>query len=167
MVNILPATVAKLQDVRNIIATKEASGDLAQMTEIRRLCGDRITILCGNDGDTYAAMRDKTPEGMMAPNAKGAISVGANLFPASYVALCEAMRKKEYRKGRKLHYLLAPFNKALFPKEYSNPIAIKEAMALMFPDRIGRMLRLPLTNMTKEDRYAFSKMLFSFRQHLA
>src|SRR3990172_10927856 len=53
-VNILPSTVARLAEIKNIVALKEATGDMKQVSEVIRLCGDRITVLSGDDFTTFA-----------------------------------------------------------------------------------------------------------------
>ena len=70
--NIAPETFARLSEIRNIVAIKEASGSMDQTSDIRRLCGDRLTILSGDDSLTLP---------MMALGAKGVIATVSNLMP--------------------------------------------------------------------------------------
>ncbi|HDH34090.1 MAG TPA: 4-hydroxy-tetrahydrodipicolinate synthase, partial [Nitrospirae bacterium] len=70
--NMLPSTVARLAALKNIVAIKEASGDLAQVSEVIRLCGDKLNVLSGDDFTTFPAM---------ALGVKGTISVSANVAP--------------------------------------------------------------------------------------
>ena len=70
--NIMPETMARLCEVRNIVGVKEASGSMDQISDIRRLCGDRLTILSGDDSLTLP---------LMALGAKGVISVITNIMP--------------------------------------------------------------------------------------
>jgi len=53
VVNILPSTVARLLEMKNIVAIKEATGDMKQVSEVIRLCGDRLTVLSGDDFTTF------------------------------------------------------------------------------------------------------------------
>ena len=78
-VNILPATVARLAEIENIVALKEATGDMKQVSEVIRLCGDRITVLSGDDFTTLP---------LLALGGKGTISVTANVAPKAVSQMC-------------------------------------------------------------------------------
>ncbi len=71
-VNILPSTVARLSEIKNIVAIKEATGDMKQVSEVIRLCGDNITVISGDDFTTLT---------LLALGGKGVISVSANVAP--------------------------------------------------------------------------------------
>ena len=68
--NILPSTVARLAEIKNIAAIKEATGDMKQVSEVIRLCGDRISVISGDDFTTLT---------LLALGGKGVISVSANV----------------------------------------------------------------------------------------
>ncbi|MBF0474110.1 MAG: dihydrodipicolinate synthase family protein, partial [Nitrospirae bacterium] len=112
--NILPSTVARLSEIKNIVAIKEATGDMKQATEIIRLCGDNITLLSGDDFTTFT---------MMALGGKGAISVSANVMPKANSQMCEFLLQGKYDEARKLHFLLDPLNVSMFIE--TNPIPVK------------------------------------------
>jgi len=133
-VNILPETVARLAEIKNIVAIKEASGSLVQMAEIIKLCGDKIDVLSGDDPLTLP---------LLAIGGKGVISVSANVAPKENAQMWDAWSKGKIDKVRKIFYQLLPLNRALFIE--TNPIPVKAALHLM--GKIGPEIRLPLTPM--------------------
>jgi 4-hydroxy-tetrahydrodipicolinate synthase len=139
VVNILPETVARLARLENIVAIKEASGNLVQMTEIVSLCGDQLTLLSGDDPLTLP---------MFALGAKGVISVAANVAPRRMAALCVEGLANRFEAARKLHYELLPLFRALFAEV--NPIGIKAAMELA--GHCSGELRLPMTPMEGQNK---------------
>ena len=137
--NLLPKTVAKLSEHPNIAAIKEATGSLAQMTEIMHLCGDKIDVYSGEDGLTVP---------MMAMGAKGTISVLSNVAPRQSVAMTDACLRGDYAAAAKMQCDLLPLINALFSEV--NPIPAKAATAAM---GFGAdALRLPLTSMEEQNR---------------
>ena len=80
-VNILPATYAKLSDISNIVAVKEASGNFSRIAKILSLCGDKLDVYSGNDDQITSAL---------ALGAKGVISVLANIVPRETHQLCQS-----------------------------------------------------------------------------
>lgn len=148
-VNMLPQTVARLAEIKNIIAIKEASGNLAQGSEVLRLCGDRMTVLSGDDFTTLP---------LMALGGKGTISVTANIAPRDVSSMCAAMLKGDFDGARKLHFQLEPLNKAMFLE--TNPIPVKTALALM--GNIKEEMRLPLCPMSDENRGKLKNVLANY-----
>jgi len=145
-VNILPATVARLADVKNIVALKEATGDMKQVSEVIRLCGDRVTVLSGDDFTTLP---------LMALGGKGTISVTANVAPKAVSQMCAWWMKGQQEKARALHFKLEPLNAAMFFE--TNPIPVKTALAMM--GRIQEEFRLPLCEMAPANRERLNKVL--------
>jgi len=139
VVNIEPSTIARLAEIKNIAAVKEASGNLTQMSEIMSLTGGRIALLSGDDPLTLP---------MFAIGGSGVISVTANVAPRAMAALCAAGLKGDYEGARKIHYELFPLFKALFAE--TNPIGIKAAMEIA--GRCSGELRLPMTPLGSENR---------------
>jgi len=137
--NMLPSTVARLAEIRNIVAIKEATGDMKQASEIIRLCGNRITVLSGDDFTTLP---------MMALGGKGTISVSANVAPKLVSQMCALWEKGKFDEARKLHFKLEPLNAAMFIE--TNPIPVKTALALM--GKIREEFRLPLCEMAPANR---------------
>lgn len=135
--NLLPATVARLAEHPNIVAIKEASGDISQIAELARLCGDKIDIYSGNDDQIVP---------IMSLGGKGVISVLSNLLPRETSDICKLFTEGKVKEARdmQLHYL--PLISALFSEV--NPIPVKAAMAAMGYGE--NYLRLPLTPMSKD-----------------
>ena len=90
-VNLLPDTIAALADEPRITAVKEASGSLEQASWIARGCGERITILSGEDAITYP---------LLCVGAAGVISVTANVVPGDVRALCDAVKRGDHARAR-------------------------------------------------------------------
>ena len=137
-VNMTPQTVARLAQTRNIIGIKEGAGSLQQVSEIVQLCGDRFTVLAGDDALTLP---------MLAVGAKGVITVTANVAPADMAALVDAWEAGDVAQARKLHFKLYPLFQALFFE--TNPIPVKHALALM--GKATAELRLPLCPMSQDN----------------
>lgn len=145
-VNMLPSTVARLAAIRNIVAIKEGGGSLQQVSEIIQACGDRITVLSGDDALTLP---------MMAVGAKGVITVTANIAPADIAAMVDAVVAGKLDEARRLHYKMYLLFTALFYE--TNPIPVKEALAMM--GKIDGELRLPLCPMSSENREKLARVL--------
>ncbi|MBW1721905.1 MAG: 4-hydroxy-tetrahydrodipicolinate synthase [Deltaproteobacteria bacterium] len=133
-VNMLPETVARLAELPEVVAVKEASGNLGQMAEIVRLAGDNITLLSGDDNLTLP---------VLAIGGKGVISVVANIVPRENADMVQAWLDGEVEKARELYYRLLPLCRAMFFE--TNPIPVKTAAALM--GKIDAEMRLPLSPM--------------------
>ena len=138
-VNMLPSTVARLAEIKNIVAIKEATGDMKQVSEVIRLCGDRITVISGDDFTTIP---------LMALGGKGVISVSANVAPKLVAQMCAHWEQGRYDEARKIHFQLEPLNNAMFIE--TNPIPAKTALAMM--GKIKEEFRLPLCEMSKANR---------------
>lgn len=119
-VNIQPKTVVRLAEFENIVAIKEASGDLDQVSEIIAECGERLTVLSGDDSLTFP---------MLAIGAKGVISVIANILPKDVADMIKAFNRGEIELAREIHLRLFPVAKVLFLE--TNPIPVKRAMELI------------------------------------
>jgi 4-hydroxy-tetrahydrodipicolinate synthase len=124
----------------NIIGVKEASGNPEIWRRIRELCGEDFLILSGNDGDTLALMRDYA--------AKGVISVASNLIPGRMQRFVELGLKGDFAAMEREHRELSELFDVLFID--TNPIPIKEAMALAGLPAGG--FRLPLCETSQEKR---------------
>ncbi|MDO5449223.1 MAG: 4-hydroxy-tetrahydrodipicolinate synthase, partial [Clostridia bacterium] len=136
--NLLPSTVLRLaQDVPNIVAVKEACGNLSQVAELCALCGDIIDVYSGNDDQILP---------ILSLGGSGVISVLSDIMPAETVEMCEAFWRGDMDKARSLQLGLLPLIDALFSEV--NPIPVKAACAAMGFG--GNYLRLPLTPMNKD-----------------
>ena len=135
--NMLPETFARLSEHENICGMKEASGNIAQITELARLCGDRIALYSGNDDTTLP---------VLALGGQGVISVTANILPEQVEHMVEMYMAGDVKGSREMQFYLNEMNHALMSEV--NPIPVKTAMRLMGMD-MGA-LRLPLTEMQGE-----------------
>lgn len=134
--NLRPETVLRLAEIPNIIAIKEASGDLAQILAIRRAAPADFTVLSGNDDQTLP---------LMAAGCDGVISVASNLAPKQMAALCSAIRRGDLAEAVRLNNALIPLFDACFVE--SNPIPAKGGLHAL--GLCANELRLPLTPATE------------------
>jgi 4-hydroxy-tetrahydrodipicolinate synthase len=138
-VNMLPQTVERLCEFKSIVAVKEASGNLVNISEIHKRCGDRLTILSGDDALTLP---------ILACGGKGVISVVANIWPQKMVAMIDAVEKGDMALALSLHEALLPVSNAMFIE--TSPGPVKTAM-----NHLGLAagpLRLPLVAMENSNR---------------
>ena len=134
--SISPETVARLAKIPNIVAIKEASGSLDQVSLILGLCD--ITVLSGDDSLAYP---------IMTLGGKGVISVSANIVPDKVHKMTQAALEGNFIKARSIHYELLAINKAMFIE--TNPIPVKTALFMM--KKIKAEFRLPLCGMKQEN----------------
>ncbi|HYM38142.1 MAG TPA: 4-hydroxy-tetrahydrodipicolinate synthase [Nitrospiraceae bacterium] len=145
-VNMLPPTVARLSSIKNIVAIKEGSGSLQQVSDILQACGERMVVLSGDDALTLP---------MMAVGAKGVITVTANIAPKDMAKMTDAFEAGKLAEARKLHYKMSPLFAALFYE--TNPIPVKEALGMM--GKCAAELRLPLCPMAADTREKLTRAL--------
>jgi 4-hydroxy-tetrahydrodipicolinate synthase len=129
--NIEAATTLELAEHENIVAVKEASGNLAQIGEIIRHRPARFSVLSGDDPITLQVMAD---------GGDGVVSVTSNVAPALVAQLTELCAAGDYTAARDIHHRLAEWTAAAFVE--SNPIPAKAALAMM--GKMANVLRLPL-----------------------
>ena len=151
-VNVEVQTLVRLSQFNNIVAVKEASGNLAQVMDIIEALGDRITVLSGDDNLTLP---------IMALGGKGVISVISNLLPKPMVEFVEAALKGDFKKAKELHYHLLPLFKAAFIE--TNPIPIKTMMNLV--GMKAGPCRLPLCNMQPHNLEKVKKILSRYENY--
>ncbi len=140
--NMKADTVAKLAGYPNIHAVKEASGDLAQVSDIARLCGDKVAIYSGDDSIILPTM---------ACGGVGVISVVANIAPRQTHDLCAKFLAGDVAGSRELQFALKPLVDALFTE--TSPIPVKAALELM--GICKATVRLPLVPISAD---ALSKL---------
>src|ERR1700719_1197526 len=133
--NVLPETVARLSEIKNIVGIKEASGSMDQSSDILKMCDDGITIMSGDDALTLP---------LVALGAKGVISTCSNVVPREMRDLTAAALAGDLAKAREIHFRLLPLMRALFVE--TNPIPVKQALAFM--GKCANELRMPLVPMT-------------------
>jgi 4-hydroxy-tetrahydrodipicolinate synthase len=137
--NMLPATIARLADLEQVVGIKEACGDLGQISEVIEHCPESFCVLSGDDALTLP---------VLAIGGKGVISTTANVAPAEMVSLVRSFRAGDAETARRCHQRLLPLFDALFAE--TNPIPVKAALQLT--GAIGPEIRLPLTPLTAPNR---------------
>jgi len=137
--NMLPATIARIAELEQVVGVKEASGNLAQIAEVVALCPDDFAVLSGDDALTLP---------ILAVGGKGAISTTSNVVPGEVSELVAAARRGDNARALAIHQRLMPLFDALFCE--TNPIPLKAAMALL--GWIGDEIRLPLTKLSEANR---------------
>lgn len=147
-VNITPATVERLSKVENIVAIKEASGNISQVAEIARLCGEDFAIYSGNDDQIVP---------ILSLGGIGVISVLANVLPKETHDIVEKYLSGDVEESRKLQLSLNELVNSLFIEV--NPIPVKAAMNLMLME-VGE-LRLPLTNISEQNLEVLRKNMIN------
>ena len=135
--NVLPETVLKLAEIKNIVGIKESSADFDQVMSLLKDRPPGFTILSGEDNLTFP---------LIAAGADGVISVVANQAPRLMSEMVEASLAGEYDKARDLHYHLLPLMRANFLE--TNPIPVKAALEMM--GRMKARYRLPLVPLSPE-----------------
>ena len=119
-VNIKPETYKELSKHQNIVATKEASGDLSLVAQIKYLCGDDLDVYSGNDDQTIP---------MLSLGSIGVISVLSNIAPKVMHDICELYFKGDIKAARDLQIKYTGLMNAMFCDV--NPIPVKEAMNIL------------------------------------
>jgi 4-hydroxy-tetrahydrodipicolinate synthase len=145
-VNLLPETVARLAELPEVVAIKEASGNLVQMAEIVNLVGDKIALLSGDDNLTLP---------VLALGGTGVISVVANIVPRDTADMVSAWERGDFGRSKELFYRLLPLCQAMFYE--TNPIPVKTALALM--GKIEGGFRLPLVPISPANEERLRKAL--------
>jgi len=130
---ILPDTVLELCAVPEVVAVKEASGNILRTQQILERCGDRITVLSGDDALTL---------GILAVGGRGVISVSSNVAPDRVAAVCRAFLGGDVARARALHYELLPLHEVLFVE--TSPGPVKAAVAMIARLGVLPEIRLPL-----------------------
>lgn len=142
--NMLPATVAELAQVPNIVAFKEACGEIGQIMELFRVCRGLIDVYSGNDDQVFP---------MVALGAAGVISVAANIIPRQMHDIVEWTQRGDIVAARDLQLDLLPLIDLLFCEV--SPIPVKAALARM--GMVQNEVRLPLVPMTQTNEDALAE----------
>jgi 4-hydroxy-tetrahydrodipicolinate synthase len=131
--NIDPATLVRLATIPNIVAVKEASGNITQMAEICRSVPPAFIVLSGDDAITLP---------LMAIGGRGIISVASNVVPAEMVQMVESAERGDFATARQWHQKLLPLMQVNFIE--SNPMPVKWAMSAM--GLCDEAFRLPMVS---------------------
>lgn len=148
-VDIHPETYKELSKIKNIVATKEANGNISSLMKTIKLCGDELDIYCGNDDQTAA---------FMAMGAKGVVSVLANIAPDRMHELASLALEGKTAKSVAMQIELLDLANVLFCDV--NPIPVKYAMQLMGLD--SGVYRLPLNDTSQTNKIRIED---SLRKH--
>ncbi|MCX7641120.1 MAG: 4-hydroxy-tetrahydrodipicolinate synthase [Elusimicrobiales bacterium] len=146
-VNMLPETVKKLSEIKNIKGIKEASGNLDQVSEIINITSDNFSILSGDDSLTLP---------MMSIGGDGVISVVSNLIPSEIQNMCELFTSGKIKKAQEIYNKYFKLIKNLFIE--TNPIPVKYALkklSIIDEDE----LRLPLVKISQQNRQKIDETL--------
>ncbi|MCR1935339.1 4-hydroxy-tetrahydrodipicolinate synthase [Clostridium tepidum] len=147
--NITPATLKELCEDKNIVAVKEASGNISQIAQIKALCGDKLDIYSGNDDQIIP---------ILSLGGIGVISVLANIIPEDVHNMCELYFNGKVNEALKIQLDSLALTNALFIE--TNPIPVKTAMNLM-DMKVGN-LRLPLCEMSNNNLEVLKKELKAY-----
>jgi 4-hydroxy-tetrahydrodipicolinate synthase len=140
-----PETIARLAELENIVAIKEASGSLDQASEIATRCD--ITIISGDDSLTLP---------LASVGGKGVISVVANIVPADVKAMTDLILEGDFVSALKWHKKLFTLSKGMLTLA-TNPIPIKAAMAML--NMASEEMRLPMTPLEEEKKGVLKQTL--------
>jgi 4-hydroxy-tetrahydrodipicolinate synthase len=136
-VNISPETTLELaRDFENIVAVKEASGNVMQIMKIIKDKPKDFLVISGDDGLTLP---------LIAAGAEGVISVTANAFPRETAEMVRLAMKGNFKQANELHYKLLDFTESLF--EEGSPGGVKAALNAM--DICSKYVRLPLASVSR------------------
>ncbi|MBG6244233.1 4-hydroxy-tetrahydrodipicolinate synthase [Candidatus Symbiopectobacterium sp. 'North America'] len=145
--DMLPETIARLSEVKNIVAVKEATGNLSRVSQIQELVDDKFILLSGDDASSLDFMQ---------LGGRGVISVTANIAAREMAQLCALAAQGDFAAARRLNQRLMPLHQKLFVEP--NPIPVKwacKALGLMATDT----LRLPMTPLTDAGRAVMERAL--------
>ncbi len=148
-VDMVPETVQRLAEQKNIVGIKEASGSLSAVSRIVDFCGNDFSVLSGDDGLLWP---------ILAVGGKGVISVTANILPGKMAQLCKAASAREMDRARALHYELRKINDVLFIE--TNPVPVKTALSLM--GKIDGELRPPLSPLSTDNLETLKSVLSEY-----
>lgn len=146
--NILPETAYELSKIENIVAIKEASGDLSQVVKIANLCRNNLNIYSGNDDQILP---------ILSVGGVGVISVLSNVKPKYTHNMCQNFFEGKIKEACQMQINAIPLINALFSEV--NPIPVKEALNLS-GYKFGEP-RLPLIPMSEEKKETLKKVLLS------
>ncbi|MFH1847299.1 MAG: 4-hydroxy-tetrahydrodipicolinate synthase [Candidatus Omnitrophota bacterium] len=147
-ISLAPDTVARLSKIDNIVAIKEAAGSVQQVVDILSLCD--IVVMSGDDSLTLP---------FMSVGARGVVSVAANIIPEKIHDLVQTWTDGDLEESRKIHYEIMDLCKAMFIE--TNPIPVKTALSLM--GMVGEEWRLPLCEMSRENKEKLEKVLWQYQ----
>ena len=144
--NLLPETIARLAEISNIKAVKEASGNMDQVSLLKSLLPDEVVIYSGDDSLTLP---------LMAIGAQGVVSIASHIVGPEIRTMVDAFKRGELETARRIHLDLFPIFKGLFV--CTNPIPVKEALNMM-GEGVGGF-RPPLCEASESEREFIRNLL--------
>ena len=147
--SLTPETVSRLAEHDNIIAIKEATGDMVFDTEVLEAVGDRIDVLSGDDFTTFP---------LLACGGTGCVSVVSNVDPASMSQMCSAALDGNFSAARRLHMKIQPLARALFSAP--NPVPAKMIASML--GWCGPQVRAPLYEVDEQTRAALEALISDY-----
>lgn len=144
----LPSTIARLAKIDNIVAVKEASGSVQQVSDILSLCD--LAVMSGDDSLAFS---------FMMLGARGVVSVAANIIPGKIHELTDNLLNGNIDEARKIHFEVSELCQSMFIE--TNPIPVKTSLSLMGKIDIG--FRLPLCEMEEANREKLEKVLRNYK----
>jgi 4-hydroxy-tetrahydrodipicolinate synthase len=148
--NMLPETVVRLAAIDNIVALKESSGSMDQLSLLKNIVPDSIAIFSGDDSLTLP---------MLALGAAGVVSIASHLVGKEIRQMLDAFAVGDVKRAQEVHNHLFPMFRGLFVT--TNPIPVKEALNMLGMDVGG--LRLPLCHADEAELAGLRKLLASYK----
>ncbi len=147
--NLLPETIARLTEIKNVRAVKEASGDMDQVSLLKSIIPDQVVIYSGDDSITLP---------LMAIGVQGVVSIASHIIGNEIRAMVDAFKMGDLVKARELHLELFPMFKGLFIT--TNPIPVKAALNMIGKEVGG--FRLPLTDPSEKEQKFIKNLLAKY-----
>jgi 4-hydroxy-tetrahydrodipicolinate synthase len=152
-IDLAASTLAKIAErCPNVVATKEATGNVLRTQEIARTMGDRMTVISGDDGLTLP---------MIAAGARGVISVTSNVYPAEVRHATRLALDGKFTAARRAHFALMPVHEAMFVEASPGPAKA----ALAHKGMIQEVVRGPLVRVSPAARTKIEKTLIDYEKH--
>jgi len=148
-VNMLPETVARLSEIKNIVGVKEATGDLKQVSDVIEFSRDGFCVLSGDDFTTLP---------LLSVGGQGVISVTSNITPRAVSDMVRNFFTGNMEEARRLHFRLQQLHRSMFLE--TNPIPVKTALSIM--GMMEEEFRLPLVRMSEANRNKLMQALKSW-----
>jgi len=144
--NMLPGTVARLAQIENVVALKEAAGSTDQVTELKRVLPKEFMVYSGDDSMTLP---------LLALGCEGVVSVVAHVVGKEMQSMVSAFLEGDFRKAARIHCDLYPIFKGMFMT--ANPVPIKAACNMLGIN--AGSVRLPLVEATEAEKTEIRKLL--------
>ncbi len=149
-VNMLPETVARLAELDNVVALKESTGIMDQMSALRNILPEKVAIYSGDDSQTLP---------MLSLGAQGVVSIASHLIGPQIKQMLNAFAKGDAKEAQSLHNQLFAMFKGLFIT--TNPVPVKEALNLIGMEVGG--VRLPMCGANEGEITQLKQLLSNYQ----